>query len=118
MQAAAAWAAETGAAGDLMLSASLPRWDGSDLLARLIVTDDGFERGPALPFPATPAQVTGDLAAIVTDKREAVVAACALVSDLLADMGAHQPHVLTSEGDILVDRLNNGFRSWLTGWEV
>lgn len=35
--------------------------------------------------------------------------ACALVSDLLADMGAHEPHVLSSEGEILIDRLE-GFR--------
>ncbi|EFE71909.1 hypothetical protein ABT269_21975 [Streptomyces viridosporus] len=44
--------------------------------------------------------------------------AYALVSDLLADMGAHQPHVLTSEGDILTDRLNADFRQALTGWDV
>ncbi|MFE3637487.1 hypothetical protein [Streptomyces sp. NPDC059168] len=71
-----------------------------------------------MPLPATPAQTTADLDAIVTDKREAVVAACALVSDLLADMGAHQPHVLTPEGDILVDRLSTDFRQSLTGWDA
>ncbi|MEV5582211.1 hypothetical protein AB0L39_27090 [Streptomyces parvus] len=43
---------------------------------------------------------------------------CALVSDLLADMGVHQPHVLTSEGDILADRLNADFRHALTGWKA
>ncbi|MFB8000476.1 hypothetical protein ACFC4G_48055 [Streptomyces sp. NPDC056002] len=43
--------------------------------------------------------------------------ACALASDLLADMGAHQPHILTPEGDILTDRLNDGFRHQLTGWD-
>lgn len=72
---------------------------------------------PALPLPVTLAQTTGDLAAIVTDKREAVVVACGLASDLPADMGAHQPHILTPEGDILTARLNDGFRHQLTGWE-
>lgn len=117
VQAAAAWAAETGAAGDLMLSAALHRYDGSDKLVRLVANDSAFQYGPALPLPATPAQTTGDLAAIVTDKREAVVVACALASDLLADMGVHQPHILTPEGDILTDRLNDGLRHQLTGWE-
>ncbi|WP_159107524.1 AlbA family DNA-binding domain-containing protein [Streptomyces rubrogriseus] len=117
VQAAAAWAAETGAAGDLMLSAALHRYDGSDTLVRLVVTESAFQRGPALPFPTVPAQTVGDLAAIVTDKREAVVVACALASDLLADMGAHQPHILTPEGDILTDRLNDALRHQLTGWE-
>ncbi|MFJ9627414.1 helix-turn-helix domain-containing protein [Streptomyces sp. NPDC101175] len=117
VQAAAAWAMETGAAGELMLSAALHRYDGRDKLVRLVVTEDVFQHGPALPFPTAPAQTTGDLAAIVTDKREAVVVACALASDLLADMGAHQPHVLTPEGDIRTDRLNDGFRHQLTGWE-
>ncbi len=118
VQAAAAWAAETGAVGDLMLSAALHRLDGSDDPVRLVVSESVFQYGPVMPLPATPAQTTGDLAAIVTDKREAVVVACALVSDLLADMGAHQPHVLTSEGDILTDRFNDGFRHQLTGWDV
>ncbi|KUN51173.1 hypothetical protein AQJ46_51115 [Streptomyces canus] len=98
VQAAAAWAAETGAFGDLMLSAALHRYDGRDKLVRLVVTEDVFQPGPALPFPTTPAQTTGDLAAIVIDKREAVVVACALASDLLADMGGHQPHILTLTG--------------------
>lgn len=31
---------------------------------------------------------------------KAVVVACALVSDLLADMGAHEPYVLTPKGEI------------------
>jgi hypothetical protein len=34
---------------------------------------------------------------------------CALVSDLLGHMGAHEPHVLTSEGEILIDRLQGAF---------
>ncbi|NSL43656.1 helix-turn-helix domain-containing protein [Streptomyces sp. 8P21H-1] len=118
VQAAAAWATETGAAGDVMLSAALHRFDGSDDPVRLVVSESAFQHGPAMPLPATPAQTTGDLAAIVIDKREAVVVACALVSDLLADMGAHQPYVLTPEGDILTDRLNDGFRHQLTGWGV
>ncbi|MFE3143364.1 hypothetical protein [Streptomyces scopuliridis] len=83
----------------------------------MLASPDSFNRGKAMPFPATPARMTADLAAIVTDKREAVVTACALVSDLLADMGAHQPHVLTPEGDILIDRLGD-FRSDLTGWDA
>ncbi|MFD8096864.1 hypothetical protein [Streptomyces malaysiensis] len=117
-QAAAAWAAETGAAGDFTLSAALHRFDGSnvDEPVRLVVSESAFQHGPAMPLPETPAQTTGDLAAIVTDKREAVVVAFALASDLLADMGAHQPHVLTLEGDILTDRLNDGFRHQLRDW--
>ncbi|MEU2415954.1 ATP-binding protein [Streptomyces sp. NPDC013099] len=118
VQAAAAWAAETGAAGDLMLSAELHRYDGSDKPVRLTVTDSVFQRGPALPLPAAPAEATGDLAAIVIDKREAVVVACALVSDLLADVGAHQPHILTPEGELLTERLNGQLRHDLTGWEA
>ncbi|OKI91907.1 hypothetical protein AMK18_31995 [Streptomyces sp. CB01249] len=118
VQAAAAWAAETGAAGDLMLSAALHRYDGSDKLVWLIVTDSYFQRAPALPFPAVPAEVTADLTALVTDKREAVGVACALASDLLADMGAHQPHILTPDGDIRMDRLNNDLRHALTGLGV
>jgi hypothetical protein len=118
VQAAAAWAAETGAAGDLMLSAELRRFDDSDDPVRLVVNEGAFQHGPAAPFPAIPAQTTADLAAIITDRREAVVAANALCSDLLADMGAHQPHVLTPDGDILTDRLDPGFRSALTGWDV
>ncbi|WP_217211901.1 helix-turn-helix domain-containing protein [Streptomyces sp. AC550_RSS872] len=116
VQSAAAWAAETGAAGDLMLSAALHRFDGSDDPVRLVVSEGAFQHGPLMPLPATPAHTTADLGAIVTDKREAVVVACALVSDLLADMGAHQPHVLTPDGDILTDRLNADFRQALTGW--
>ncbi|WP_157847059.1 AlbA family DNA-binding domain-containing protein [Streptomyces achromogenes] len=115
VQAAAAWVAETGAAGDLMLSAALHRYDGSDKLVRLVVSDSAFEHGAPTRLPATPAQTTADLAAVINDKREAVVAAWALASDLLADMGSHQPHVLTPEGDILTDRLNPEFRHTLTG---
>jgi hypothetical protein len=33
-------------------------------------------------------------------QRQTVVATCALASELLGDMGAHQPHVLTPDGDI------------------
>jgi hypothetical protein len=105
VQAAAAWAAETGSAGDLMLSAALHRFDDSDKPLHLIAAEHAFHHGPATPLPAVPAQTTGDLAAIVTDRREAVVVACALLSDLLADMGAHEPHALTSEGEILIDRI-------------
>ncbi|WP_405691213.1 hypothetical protein [Streptomyces sp. NBC_00057] len=49
---------------------------------------------------ATPAQATADLAATTTDRREAVIPAHTLVSDLLADMGAHRPYLLTPQGDI------------------
>jgi hypothetical protein len=105
VKAGAAWAAATGAVGDLMLSAALHRFDDSDKPVHLIPSEHMFRHGPAMPFPAVPAQTTGDLAAVVTDQREAVVVACALVSDLLADMGAHEPHVLTPEGEILIDRL-------------
>ncbi|MEW2120908.1 ATP-binding protein [Streptomyces sp. NPDC005474] len=112
VQAAAAWAAETGSAGDLMLSAALHRFDDSEKAVHLIAAEHAFHHGPAMPFPAVPAQTTGDLSAIVTDQREAVVVAWALVSDLLADMGAHEPHILTSEGEILMDRLE-GFRHTL-----
>ncbi|MEV6503406.1 AlbA family DNA-binding domain-containing protein [Streptomyces prunicolor] len=112
VQAAAAWAAETGAAGDLMLSAALHRFDDSDKPVHLITSEHAFRHGPAMPFPAVPAQTTGDLAAIVTDPREAVVVACALVSDLLADMGAHEPYVLTSEGELRTDRLQGYQHSW------
>lgn len=118
VQAAAAWAAETGAVGDLMVSVALHRYDGSGKLVRLVVTESVFQHGPALPFPTAPAETTGNLAAIVSDKREAVVVAWALASDLLADMGAHQPYLLTPEGDILTDRLNNELRHHLTGWEA
>jgi len=112
VQAAAAWAAETGSAGDLVLSAALHRFDDSDKPLHLIAAEHAFHHGPATPLPAVPAQTTGDLSAIVTDQREAVVVAFALVSDLLADMGAHEPHVLTPEGEILIDRLK-GFRHTL-----
>jgi hypothetical protein len=78
----------------------------------VIASEHAFHHGPATPFPAAPAQTTGDLSAIVTDQREAVVVACPLVSDLLADMGAHEPHVLTPEGEIRIDRLE-GFRHTL-----
>ncbi|MFF1643222.1 helix-turn-helix domain-containing protein [Streptomyces sp. NPDC058246] len=105
VQAAAAWAAETGSVGDLVLSAALHRFDDSDKPVHLIASEHAFPHGPAMRFPSVPAQTTGDLAALVTDQREAVVVACALVSDLLADMGAHEPHVLTPEGEILIDRL-------------
>jgi hypothetical protein len=118
VQAAATWAAETGAAGDLVVSAALHRFEGSDRPVRLVASEGAFPDGPAAPLPEIPAQTTADLAAIVTDKREALVAAYTLVADLLADMGAHQPHVLTSEGDILTDRLNADYRQLLTGWDA
>ncbi|MFH9757290.1 helix-turn-helix domain-containing protein [Streptomyces griseus] len=115
VQASAAWAAESGAAGDLMISAALHRFDDSDAPVHLRVSEHSFSDGPPAPLPPTPAQTTANLAAIINDKREAVVTACALVSDLLADMGAHQPSVLTSDGDIVLARLGD-HRHHLTGW--
>lgn len=90
--------AETGAAGDVMLSAALHCFDDSDKPVHLTASEQAFNHGPATPLPTIPAQTTGDLAAIVTDQPEAVVVACALVSEFLADMGAHEPYVLTPKG--------------------
>ncbi|MFI9060203.1 helix-turn-helix domain-containing protein [Streptomyces anulatus] len=115
VQASAAWAAESGAAGDLMISAALHRFDDSDAPVHLRVSEHSFSDGPPAPLSPTPAQTTANLAAIINDKREAVVTACALASDLLADMGAHQPSVLTSDGDIVLARLGD-HRHHLTGW--
>ncbi|MEV0226769.1 ATP-binding protein [Streptomyces sp. NPDC050704] len=119
VQAAAAWAAETGAVGDMVLSAALHRFDGGDGPVRLVASEEAYPRdGTVAPLPESPAQTTVDLGAIVTDKREAVVAAYALVADLLADMGTHQPYVLTPDGDIQIDRLNTDYRQQLTGWDA
>lgn len=118
VQAAAAWAAETGAAGDLMLSAAPHRFDSTDQPVHLVASERVFSDGPAAPLPEIPAQTTADLAAITTDKREAVVVAYTLVADLLADMGTPQPHALTPEGDILIDRLDSDFRRELAVWDV
>jgi hypothetical protein len=115
VQAAAAWVAETGAAGDLMLSAALHRFDGSNRPVRLIASEDAFREGLIAPIPETPAQTTMALGAVVSDKREAVIAGHTLVADLLADMGAHQPHVVTPDGDLLTSRLGAGYRQLLTG---
>ncbi|MFD5271543.1 hypothetical protein [Streptomyces sp. NPDC058335] len=68
VQAAAAWAVETGAAGGMMLSAALHRFDDGDKPVHLIASEHAFRHGPAMPFPAVSAQTTGDLA-IVTDQR-------------------------------------------------
>ncbi|GEB60053.1 AlbA family DNA-binding domain-containing protein [Streptomyces gardneri] len=116
VQTAAAWAAETGGAGDLMLSAALHRFDDDLIPLRLVVSESAFQHGPASPISRTPAQTTANLTALIADKREAVSTAYSLVADLLADMGTHQPHVLTPEGDIRVDRLDGPDRSALTGW--
>ncbi|MFF4323304.1 hypothetical protein [Streptomyces sp. NPDC001568] len=116
VQTAAAWAAEIGGAGDLMLSAALHRFDDDLIPLRLVVSESAFQHGPVGPISRTPAQTTANLAALIADKREAVSTAYSLVADLLADMGAHQPHVLTPEGDIRVDRIDGPDRSALTGW--
>ncbi len=34
----------------------------------MVVSESTFQHGPATPLPATPAQIMGDLAAIITDK--------------------------------------------------
>ncbi|MFF2521470.1 AlbA family DNA-binding domain-containing protein [Streptomyces liangshanensis] len=115
VQASAAWAAESGAAGDFMISAALHRFDDIDAPLHLRVSEHTFNDGPPAPLPLTPAQATANLEAIINDKREAVVVACALASDLLADMGAHQPSVLTTDGDIVLARLGD-YRHQLTGW--
>ncbi|MFD4723390.1 helix-turn-helix domain-containing protein [Streptomyces sp. NPDC058423] len=115
VQAAAAWAVETGAGGDLMLSAELHRFDDGITPVRLVVSERHFQHGSVGPIPRTPAQTTSNLTALATDKREAVVTAYALAADLLADMGAHQPYLLTPEGDIQLDRLD-GHHDRLTGW--
>ncbi|MEU8789759.1 ATP-binding protein [Streptomyces sp. NPDC048643] len=116
VQAAAAWAAETGAAGDIMFEAALHHYGGSDVPLRLATSADAFQRGPVSPVPATPAQTTADLAALTLSKQEAVVVAHILVSDLLADMGAHEPELLTADGSIAADKLNSEWRAELTGW--
>lgn len=118
VQAAAAWATETGAIGDLMLSAALHHSQGNNVPLRLSVIDEGFNRGPVSPVPTVPARLTADLAALATDKTEAVITAYGLVSDLLADMGASEPHVLTAEGDIRLARLTSEYRAELTGWNT
>ncbi|MFJ5534925.1 hypothetical protein [Streptomyces sp. NPDC093261] len=117
VQAAAAWAAAAGSSGDLMLSAALLSYVGSDVPLRLVVGDALLHHAPVSPVPAMPAQTTADLTAITTDKHEAVIAAYTLVSDLLADMGTHQPDLLTPQGDIAVQKLGADWRAKLTGWE-
>ncbi|MFJ3706539.1 MULTISPECIES: hypothetical protein [Streptomyces] len=82
---------------------------------RLVVSERHFQHGSVGPIPRTPAQNLANLTALATDKREAVVTAYALAADLLADMGAHQPYLLTLEGDIQLDRLD-GHDDSLTGW--
>ncbi|MFJ8728661.1 hypothetical protein [Streptomyces bauhiniae] len=116
VQVAAAWAAQAGGAGDLMLSAALHRFDNDLVPLRLVESESVFQRGHAGPISKTPVQTTADLAALVADKREAVIAAYALVADLLADMGTHQPYVLTPDGDLRLDRLGDHRRT-LTGWD-
>ncbi|WP_052190207.1 helix-turn-helix domain-containing protein [Streptomyces sp. NRRL S-1824] len=116
VQVAAAWAAETGGAGDVMLSAALHCFDDGLTSLRVVTSEDDFQRGPAQPIPKMSAQTTANLQALVADKHEAVSAAYALVADLLADVSVHQPYVLTPEGDIRLERLNSEYRSELTGW--
>ncbi|MFF2964576.1 hypothetical protein ACFVT1_38145 [Streptomyces sp. NPDC057963] len=84
---------------------------------RLVVSERHFQHGSVGPIPRTPAQTTANLTALATDKREAVVTAYALAADLLADMGAHQPYLLTPEGDIQLDR-PDGHHDSLTDWQT
>ncbi|MFD9053231.1 AlbA family DNA-binding domain-containing protein [Streptomyces zaomyceticus] len=116
VQVAAAWAAETGGAGDIMLSAAVHCFDDELASLRVVASEDDFQRGPGQPIPTMPARTMANLQALVADKHEAVSAAYVLAADLLADMSIHQPRILTPEGDIQVDRLNNDYRSQLTGW--
>ncbi|MEV6011988.1 ATP-binding protein [Streptomyces sp. NPDC051976] len=116
VQSAAHWAAETGATDDLMLSAALHRFDDNDDPVKLIVTDDVFQHGPVGRLSLAAAEITADLRALADDKHEAVIVAYSLASDLLADMGAHQPHVLTPDGDIQTNRLSSDWKRMLTGW--
>ncbi|CAH9420201.1 hypothetical protein SGL43_07259 [Streptomyces globisporus] len=81
----------------------------------MVVSERHFQHGSVGPIPRTPAQTTANLAALATDKREAAVTAYALAADLLADMGAHQPYLLTPDGDIQLGRLD-GHHDTPTGW--
>ncbi|MGW3060678.1 AlbA family DNA-binding domain-containing protein [Streptomyces goshikiensis] len=103
VKAAAVWPTEAGAAGDLVLSAALHHFDGPETSVSLVLSTRFPQYRPAVPLPATPAQTTADLLAITSDSREAVITAYTLVSDLLADLGAHQPHLLTRDGELRAD---------------
>ncbi|MEV7676727.1 ATP-binding protein [Streptomyces sp. NPDC088752] len=116
VQVAASWAAETGGAGDIMLSAALHRFDDDLTSLRVIASEDDFQRGPGQSISRMPAQATANLQALVANKHEAVSTAYVLAADLLADMSVHQPYVLTPDGDIRLERLNERYRHELTGW--
>jgi hypothetical protein len=117
VQVAAAWAAETGGGGDIALSVALHRFDDDRIPLRLVASGSVFQHGSAGPLSETPAQTTANLAALVADKHEAVSTAYALAADLLADMGTHQPFVLTPEGDLRRERLDD-LRHMLIGWDA
>ncbi|MGY0065281.1 hypothetical protein ACWZEH_00075 [Streptomyces sp. QTS137] len=60
VHAAAAWAVDTGAGGDLMLSAKL-RFDDGITPVRLVVSERQFQHGSVGPIPRTPAQNPANL---------------------------------------------------------
>ncbi|MFI2188184.1 hypothetical protein [Streptomyces sioyaensis] len=109
------WATESGAAGEILLATTLHRFDDKDV--RLNNSEDPGLWGPVVALPSTPARTTADLAAVATNMCEAIIVAYTLASDLLADMGAHEPGILNPEGDLRVERLNSGWRHRLTGWK-
>ncbi|UZJ33760.1 AlbA family DNA-binding domain-containing protein [Streptomyces endophytica] len=115
VQAASAWAVESGATGEILLATALHRFDDKDV--RLNNSEDPGLWGSAVALPSTPVRTTADLVAVATNMREAITMAYTLASDLLADMGAHEPGILTPEGDLRVERLNSGWRHRLTGWK-
>ncbi|MEU1691219.1 ATP-binding protein [Streptomyces hirsutus] len=105
VQAAAAWATEAGAGGDLMLCTRLYRFGGTDAPLRLVDSDSLSEEGPVSTVPDNSAQTTAHLAAVAAERAEAVSAAYTLAADLLADMGVDEPRVLTPHGELKTEPL-------------
>lgn len=98
-RAAAAWAAESGAGGDLMLRAQLHRYGGRNRPFRMRNEDFASAiEGPVATVPQEAADTVAQLAALVTSELEAVSAAYTLAADLLADMGVGEPRILTAHG--------------------
>ena len=75
VQAAVAWAAETGASGDIMFVAVLYHYGCSDVPLHLAISQDAFQRGPVTSVPAAPAQTMADLTALTLSTKEAVIVA-------------------------------------------
>ncbi|CAL9333187.1 hypothetical protein SUDANB106_00115 [Streptomyces sp. enrichment culture] len=67
-------------------------------------------------MPKTPAQTTADLTALAADHHEAAVTAHTLITDLLADLGAHEPCFLTPDGHITTEDLSSAYTAQLSGW--